>query len=741
MTDKSTEDNGSNPQLTLVERGPCIDNLGSFIKEAKALTVFGPDLDWHQWRWAGVGTFTAQGAMKGGRKKIIAPDQLLHPDFIDFAKACIRYRESENPSQSNRKSELCALRLVERALRQEGAGGDPTRISLHTLDLATQLVRETSDSQGTRYNLGTALARLAKLLNRKGLTRNSVGSFSNPIEPDNSLHLRLGDDADRHRQSRLPDERALACAGAVFAEITEPEHPESHRDVFVTSCVTLLLSGSKRGNELFEMETDALYSELDSDRIERWGFRWRSSKSKNKAMRISWIHEVMEPHAREAFRRIYAITEEPRRFARYCEEQLALREINPNDPGLRFYRHALCPDVPDNQPLTNLEVLAALGSESTNPDILSSKGLSRQSDTYTLDSLWQWVMNRLPPGFPYVKGAKNKHLKYSEALFCMHPFQLKTGAKSTTNPLSVWMPSLDTLTHLLRGRQNSPSFFERHRAEDEDGNPLRLKSHQIRHLLDTISHEGTGDDFLDVAFINAFAGRAKAWQGRTYDHSRAEDKAEIDRSATQQADGRSALFDLPGPLTTETQTKHWSVRLKPRSTADIEMHYRSATVATVWGGCEHDWLLKPCPYNRDCLNCKSHVCIKGFGQDDQERLQRLKMLLDKIVVQQGLAQAALDRGEPGTNFWLEYQTLYRERVEELIRLLEDPNTADGAEIRLTNATANTHLHRVLQQKVLLAVESQLDERDAVNYLLAAYQENRALPLETTIPLLEHHHGA
>ena len=170
------------------------------------------------------------------------------------------------------------------------------------------------------------------------------------------------------------------------------------------------------------------------------------------------------------------------------------------------------------------------------------------------------------------------------------------------------------------------------------------------------------------------------------------------------------------------------------------MHYRSATVATIWGGCEHDWLLKPCPYNRDCLNCKSHVCIKGFGQDNQERLQRLKKLLDKIVVQQGLAQAALDRGEPGTKFWLEYQTLYRERVEELIRLLEDPNTADGAEIRLTNATANTHLHRVLQQKVLLAVENQLDEREAVNYLLAAYQENRALPLETTLPLLEHRHG-
>lgn len=739
MTNKSTEDNNK-PKLTLVEPDLYLDNLRRFIDEAKALTVFGHDLDWYQWRWTGVGTFTVQGAIHGGRKKAIAPNQLMHPNFIDFAKAFIRYRESVSPSISTRRNELSALRIVEVALCQEGAGGDPTQITLHTLNLAAQFTQETYDSQGTRYNIGTALVRLASLLNCKGITRNAVGSFSNPIAPDNSMHLRLGDEADRHRQARLPDERALACVGAVFAEITEFEHPNSHKDVFLTSCITQLLSGSKRGSELFEMETDALYSELDSDGIERRGFRWRSSKSKKEAMRISWIHDVMEPHAREAFRRIYAITEEPRRFAKYCEEQFVLREKNPDDPGLRFYRHDRCPDVPDDQPLTNLEVLAALGSESTNPDILSSKGLSRLSNVYTLNSLWQWVMTRLPAGFPYVKNAKNKQLKYSKALFCMHPFQLKTGAKSATNPVGLWIPGLDTLTHMLMGREKSPSFFERHRAEDEEGNPLRLKSHQIRHLLDTISHEGTGDDFLDIAFINAFAGRAKAWQGRTYDHSRVADKAEIVRSATQQADGRSSLFDLPAPPTTEIQTKHWSVRLKPRSTAGIEMHYRSAMVATVWGGCEHDWLLKPCPHNRDCLNCKSHICIKGAGQDDQERLQRLKKLLDKILVQQGLAQAALDRGEPGTKFWLEYQRLYRERVEELIRLLEDPNTADGAKIRLTNATANTHLHRVLQQKVHLAVESQLDERDAVSYLMATYQENRALPLETTIALLEHRHG-
>ena len=169
------------------------------------------------------------------------------------------------------------------------------------------------------------------------------------------------------------------------------------------------------------------------------------------------------------------------------------------------------------------------------------------------------------------------------------------------------------------------------------------------------------------------------------------------------------------------------------------MHYRSATIATIWGGCEHDWLLKPCPYSRDCLNCTSHVCIKGIGNDDQERLERLKKLLEKIIVQQGMSREAHERGDPGTKFWLDYQTAYRERVEELIDLLESPATPDGAQIRL-NGTANTHLHRVLQQKVLESVERQMLETDAVEYLLAAYRENRALPLDTTTALLENHYG-
>ncbi|MCM2309713.1 MAG: hypothetical protein NDI91_19845 [Sulfuritalea sp.] len=742
MTDKRTTNPGPAPTLTLVERHPSADALAAFIAEAKALTVFGADLVWADWKWAGVATFTKQGALKSSRQKTIDPDRMLHPDFIDFAKAYVRHAESDNPSLANRKKDLGALRLIECALEEEGAGGDPTQITLHTLGRAARLALESSGIKYQQYAIGRCLERLAKVLQRRGLTRNAVGSFVNPNPVPQAMGIRLGKEADEHRAKYLPDERALIAINSVFAHIAEPERPDNHRDVFVTGSLVLYEAGSKRGNELFETRIDALFSETDNKGKEQWGLRWRSFKNPNDPTRISWFSEEIAPFAIEAYQRIVAITEEPRTFAKYCETQLTLRDKNRNDPRLRFYRHPGCPDVPDNQPLTKLEVLAALGSASTHESALRRKGLKSRAGTYTLNSLWLRVLDRLPKGFPYVKGAKDKRLKYSEALFCMHPFQLKHGENSTTDPVGVWRPDLNTLSHHLMGRKESPSFFERYRAMDENGNPVRLASHQIRHLIDTFGHESTGEHFLSKEAINALAGRAKDWQGNTYNHVLAGEYAERARRATQQADGRNPVFDLPvpaRPATDDIALKHWSVRLRPRSCAEVDMHYRSATIATLWGGCEHDWLIKPCPYSRDCLNCTSHVCIKGLGKDDQERLERLKKFLDKIVIQQGLAQAAFERGDPGTSFWVDYQTVYRERVEGLIILLESSEYPQGTEFRL-KGTSNTHLHRVLQRKVLESVEQKMIEADAVAYLLSAYRENRALPLEAAPDLLEHRHG-
>ena len=721
--------------------------LLSYIEEGKLLftrSTFG--CAWEHWSWPGVGVFGTHKTLKHGRPKANGPDQMLHPLFIDFARAFLSHAQSRRPSLSNRQRELAVLRMIEMVLDEEGANGNPTEITLHTLNRVATIVTEEYSGNDTKYQYGQCLARIATEMQRKGLTRNAVGSFSNPIACPSYFRLTLTDEAEKHRAKQLPDERALIAINSVFAQITEPTLPKNVTDVFVTSCGVLIQAGSKRGGELFEARFGALFSEKDSEGKLQWGLRWRSFKNPTDPTRPSWFSEPMAPYAIEAYNRIVAITDEPRRFAKYCEEQLAIRRNNPNDERLRFYRYPGFPDLPEDRPLSRAQALSALGSTTdlsktaNQLSALRCRNLDTADGAYMLNSLWQTVLDRLPEGFPYVKGAKDKRLKYSEALFCMHPFQL---AKNPTNPLGLWMPSLETLAYYIRGNEHTSGFFVRHRVADDNGEPIHLKSHQIRHLIDTFSHESTGEHFQSREAINALAGRAAEWQGDTYNHVPAGEYAERARRATQQADGRNAVFDLPvvaGQSTEEIQTKHWSVRLRPLSCAGVDMHYRSATIATIWGGCEHDWLLKPCPYSRDCLNCTSHVCIKGIGKDDQERLERLKKLLDKIIVQQGMSREAHERGDPGTKFWLDYQTAYRERVEELIGLLENPATPDGAQIRL-KGTANTHLHRVLQQKVLESVEQKLLETDAVEYLLAAYRENRALPLETTTAVLEHRHGA
>jgi hypothetical protein len=111
------------------------------------------------------------------------------------------------------------------------------------------------------------------------------------------------------------------------------------------------------------------------------------------------------------------------------------------------------------------------------------------------------------------------------------------------------------------------------------------------------------------------------------------------------------------------------------------------------------------------------------------------------MLQQQHAKVALDQCKHGSRFWYGYQTDYRERVEQLIAILEDPARPDGSKIRLADAPANSHLHRVLQNTVLRKLENKSEAKDVISALESAFRENRALPLTETIPIrLEQNDG-
>lgn len=170
-------------------------------------------------------------------------------------------------------------------------------------------------------------------------------------------------------------------------------------------------------------------------------------------------------------------------------------------------------------------------------------------------------------------------------------------------------------------------------------------------------------------------------------------------------------------------------RPHPTSCADIELVHRSPVLWTFYGGCEHDWLLEPCQHHKDCLNCKEYFCIKGIGADDVERLDRLRKLLPPVVEQQERAKVSAERGDPGAQYWYDHQTAYRQRVEQLIGLLEDSDVPVGAKIRLANSTANSHLHRVLKQVALQSLDSGAEKQDVVDALVLAFGTNKGLALQ------------
>ncbi|MED5738117.1 integrase, partial [Enterobacter ludwigii] len=77
----------------------------------------------------------------------------------------------------------------------------------------------------------------------------------------------------------------------------------------------------------------------------------------------------------------------------------------------------------------------------------------------------------------------------------------------------------------------------------------------------------------------------------------------------------------------------------------------AAVHVTEYGYCVHDYTMSPCEKFRDCVNCTEQVCIKG---DDAEKLDRIKIRLEKLERLFFLADAAVESGEIGTDRWYQY---------------------------------------------------------------------------------------
>jgi len=637
-----------------------------FISKCRnELTVFGAGINWDDMVWPDQMVFSKLGVTN----RRPAEGDLMNPEFVPFAKAYFRYQQGHTPTRTRNESK--ALRAIEAALRENTGSADISQLSITVLDLAAQLGVE-HYSDGAAYQCAREIERLATFVTENRLVPNFLKGWRSPVRrPDDKN--KTGKKGVEERQSKLPDQVALDALAEIFSN-----DPIDQRDIFTTSVFALLMCSPARISEVLALPVDC--EVMVPNEHGDLQYAWRFYSAKGFEGYIKDIPTVMVPIAKEAVKRLTHQSAGAREFAKWVED-------NPT----RFYRHPNCPDVGDDVPLSMSQAAQALGlayhSQKNARTSLHNRGLEQDDGVHTLNSLWLHVLNRLPRNFPWFD--KERRLKFSRALCVLNQNQLSAGCSAI--PVSLQQPTNNLFNNDLSPRYSlgsaHESIFDRYGYKNEQGERLAIRSHQVRHLLNTICERGG----LSQDDIAKWSGRADKKQNRTYNGM---SEYEI-LDELKKIDPNKNLF---GPL--GEVSKHWPVTSQEFNTLE-----HAAVHVTEYGYCIHDYLIEPCRKNRDCIHCNEQICIKG----NKENLHRLKLRLERNKQLFARAQQDVENGYSAVDSWYQYHEKTVFLLTELVEILENDEIPDGSPIRLKGRNFS-QLRRVIDKKEIQVTDIKNDEQ-------------------------------
>lgn len=586
--------------------------------------------------------------------------QTMPQPFLDFAKATLIYLHDCRPvvSQSPRVS---ALRFLEAALRQGNKASRPTAVDAEVLDSAVELAVK-SVSASVAYRLGGQLELIAKFMREKqfiSLTQDWKCALVRPSE----LGSRISEQAIQARQGKLPSAAALRGLGGIFQEAVEP------RDVLVSSYSALLSCAPERINEALRLERRCIVE--GAGRFQgKLGLRWPGSKGSKDTTK--WLPTQMTSIAREALRKLLIATDEASRIAAWYT----------TNPGVLFLDDALA-HLRTVKVLTPTQIALMLWGDETAAH--SAFGWARATKKlepvplggrrlgFRFADVEAAVLAMLPRTFPFVPGAPNLLCQDSIGVVLVNELH----ASKSTYACMFSCVSYGTIAKALTSHDGQPSIFTRFGYAEDDGSPIRMNTHSLRHYLNMLAQMGGMSD-VEIAI---FSGRKDVAQNRAYDHMNSDEV----QAPVSKAIASGFMANL-----VEKPTKHIILRSQ-FSEAGV-----SAAHTTEFGWCMHDFASEPCQLYRDCINCEEQECIKGEVQKEQN-LRALKREIELLLA---AARHALEDDEYGADNWVKHQELTLERIDSLLAILEDNSVSNGARIRLNIVNAALIVDRSKVQRSL-----------------------------------------
>ena len=529
---------------------------------------------------------------------------------------------------------MMALRCLEQSLLQVLNSGLIYNVTAVVFDEALQI--------GSKYFKGNVLAqcgiqleKLSKFICEHNLVKSGYISWKNHVKQKVKNNY-LPEIEDYHRNDKLPDESALLAIADIFSKNDELLSP---RDKFTSSVFALLLCCPSRISEILALPADCEITQKDDKGVERYGLRFYSVKGYGP--NIKWIPQVMIPVAKKAIRRLLSLSQNARELAQWCEKY----------PD-KFYRHELCPKVDEKLKLTVVQVCHALGYplhdrkscvlKIKRTSLDGGKSFLNSNDyNYSLSDLWEMISSGFSRDFPWYD--EEKSIKFSNALCLLIPRQLSLSQMSDI--YSFYKPTNGFFFRDIQDKTSHESgfknIFARYGYYDDEGKPLHIRSHQPRHLLNTIAHYGEMSE-LDIA---KWSGRINVNQNRVYNHVSEEDMLDKIRAIKLNKSNYCKMESIPSN----------------ESPVDFDNLYQGAIHLTEFGYCVHNYLVQPCSkinqfveYNNETLNMKSV---------DRIRLQSVR---EKVIQLINITQIAFENGDFGADKWLQHHKKNLERINKLL---------------------------------------------------------------------------
>lgn len=625
-------------------------NLELFIKSCREeVTAFGVDLPFDEPVWDLSESITNKGRKKKNRAifssfqaaKAGKETPTMSAAFLPFAQAYFRYSFGLRPTTSW-NNRIVALRAIDYVLCGRNLSGHVASISHDILDEVRNLLLA-SYSQAVAAHVAGEVQSISDFLIEQNIIALRTRWLKGVRRPADAV-IRVGAEADRARNEAMPSPRAIEAMAHLFTNASEPD------ELYIGSVLALLHCAPQRINETVRLAVDCEVEAEDLEKNTQYGIRLPSSKEFKDGVR--WILPTMAGVARKAILNLKLVSEPARKIALWYERNPTAVYLPSNLEHLR------------GKDLSAAEVgLLLYGVDGTEKQAIGwckrAKILS-VGVRYPFAAIEAAVVSMLPEGFPYAQPG----LLFSEALMACRHLEM-SNLRLTYNCLIGYISSDEIASRISISGSVKQSIFERFNLTEDDGTPVLVHTHQMRHYLNTLAQSNNATQ-LDIAM---WSGRADVRQNKAYDHVPGEVLLERAREVAL-----SKNLDVFGGDLTVRKIRI----LVHREEATGNLKTRSAHI-TDYGMCTHEYSSSPCQIYHDCLNCNELVCVKG----DNVKLGNIVRFKQETEVLLAEAENAEKDSAHGASRWVKHQRKTLEHANKLISILTDSQIPEGALVKLT----------------------------------------------------------